>query len=76
MLVELPHTVPVVVESHTQHTSPGATERVVSQHDTTADAQVAAERAVAEHGDGPPIFYAASIAKHHLDALQSFPLRP
>jgi hypothetical protein len=76
MPVELPRTVPVVMESDTQHTFPGAKERVVSCHDTTNDAQVAAERAVAEHGEGPPFFYAASITKHHLDALQSFPPRP
>jgi hypothetical protein len=75
MPVELPRTIPVVMESYTRHSFPGAKERVVSQHDTTADAQVAAERAVAEHGGGPPFFYAASITEHHLDALQSFPPR-
>lgn len=64
------------MESETQHSVPGAKERVVSRHDSTADARVAAERAVAEHGGGPPFFYAASITERHLDALQSFPPRP
>ncbi len=76
MPVELPRTVPVVMESDTRHTGPGATERVVSQHDTAADARTAAERATTEHGEGPPFFRVGSITERHLDALQSFPPRP
>jgi hypothetical protein len=64
------------MESDTRHTVPGAKERLVSQHDTAADARIAAERATAEHGEGPPFFYATSITERHLDALQSFPPRP
>lgn len=75
MPVELPRTVAIVMESDTRHSGPGATERVVSQHDTAADARTAADRAAAEHGEGPPFFYATSITERHLDALQSFPPR-
>ncbi|HXD55542.1 MAG TPA: hypothetical protein VN618_12355 [Solirubrobacteraceae bacterium] len=75
MTVELSSTVAVVMESDARHSGPGATERVVSQHDTAGDALAAAERATAKHGEGPPFFYAASITQRHLDALQSFPPR-
>lgn len=76
MPVELPQTVPVVTESDTRHTGPGVTERVVSQHDTAADARAAAERATTEHGEGPPFFHVASITERHLNVLQGFPPRP
>jgi hypothetical protein len=75
MPVELPQTVPVLSESDTRHIFAGAKERVVSQHDITASAWEAAERALAEHGGGPPFFYSASIVAHHLDAIQSLPAR-
>jgi hypothetical protein len=76
MPVELPRTVPVVLESDAPHIHAGAKERIVSRHDTAADARIAADRATAEHGEGPPFYRVASITERHLDALQSFSGRP
>jgi hypothetical protein len=75
MPIELARTVPVVMESDARHNHADARDRVVSQHDTAAEARGAAERATAKHGEGPPFFYATSITERHLDALQSFPPR-
>lgn len=58
MPVELSRTAPVVMESNSRHTFPGAKEQVVSRHDTTTDARSAAERAAAGAWRGPPFFYA------------------